>query len=65
MIIPEISSVEESVNIYNSILSKLVDTHAPLQHRTVIIRPQNPWFNEDIKEMKQLRRKLERPDSAL
>jgi hypothetical protein len=60
MIIPDTSSVEESVNIYNSVLSKLVDTHAPLQHRTVTIRPQTPWFNEDIKENKQLRRKLER-----
>jgi hypothetical protein len=45
---------------YNRVLRELLDKHAPLQERTIIIRPVAPWYNESIKEEKQKRRKLER-----
>ena len=37
-----------------------MDKHAPLQERTLTIRPIAPWFNEEIKAMKAEKRKAER-----
>ena len=41
-------------------LSELIDIHAPLIKRTQISRPHAIWYNQSIREAKQLRRKLER-----
>jgi hypothetical protein len=57
---PEGSSVDDKVQQYNTILTELADTHAPMQTRTVTLRPHHPWFTDEVKEAKQLRRKLER-----
>ena len=47
------------VDWYNSTLSSLVDKHAP--EKTVIIRrAPNPWYNDDIRDHKRKRRRLER-----
>ena len=40
---------------YNSL-----ETHAPLCAKTILIRPVAPWYNEDIREQKSLRRCKER-----
>ena len=60
LVFPEGSSVDDKVQQYNTILTELADTHAPMQTRTVTLRPHHPWFTDEVKEAKQLRRKLER-----
>ena len=41
-------------------LSKLINVHAPLITRTVTLRPHAIWYNEELRDAKQLRRQLER-----
>ena len=48
------------VRRYNTTLSKVIDCHAPLKTKTVKVRPAVPWYNDDIKAAKRLRRKAER-----
>ena len=45
---------------YVSGLSELLDSYAPLVQRTQISKPQTIWYNQTIREAKQVRRKLER-----
>ena len=51
--------VDEAVEVYNTVLSELLDKHAPLKTRSVAVRTPQPWMNNEIKEMKKLRRKYE------
>ena len=48
------------VRIYNTTLSKVIDCHASLNTKTVKVRPAVPWYNDEIKASKRLRRKGER-----
>ena len=50
----------EMVHHYNSRLNTLVDKHAPLQNKTITIRPKAPWFTDDIQEAKRCKRRAER-----
>ena len=45
---------------YNTVLSELLDKHAPLKKRTITLRPAAPWYNNTIRYEKQRRRKFER-----
>ena len=47
------------VDVFNS-SSIVLNKHAPLKTRQVIVRDPTPWTNEDIRPEKQKRRKLER-----
>ena len=53
-------SLDLLVDLYNDTLSDLVDKYAPLETKPMVVREMQPWFNSDIKEAKQERRKLER-----
>ena len=59
--IPAYTSTDTNtlVELYNTELSKLADHHAPLRAVT-LKRNLNPWYNNDIKKLKQERRQLER-----
>ena len=48
------------VSCYGSTMTSLLDKHAPLQKKTITVRPRVPWFNNEIKEAKRLRRRNER-----
>ena len=43
-----------------SVLSSILDKHAPLRKRVITIRPRAPWYSEEIKEQKVICRRLER-----
>ncbi|XP_067030517.1 uncharacterized protein [Acropora muricata] len=45
---------------YHSVLSSILDKHAPLETKTVIQRPVAPWYSEKIATEKTQLRKLER-----
>ena len=54
------TSVDELLGVYNKTLTAILDKDAPLQKRTLTIRPIAPWFNEETKAMKAEKRKAER-----
>ena len=45
---------------YNTVLSSITDSHAPLKTKAVRSRPQVPWYNQDIAKAKRKRRRAER-----
>ena len=45
---------------YNKTLSALREGHAPLKTKAVNTKPKVPWYNEQIRAAKILRRKAER-----
>ena len=44
---------------YDSVLSSILDKHAPLRKRVITIRPLPRWYSEEIKKQKVIRRRLE------
>ena len=53
-------SLDELTDYYMSGLLDLIDVHAPLISRTVTPRPHAAWYDEELRDARQLRRKLER-----
>ena len=54
------SDLQTLVSRYNSVLSALLDKHAPLKSKCVTIRPSSAWFTPEVFEEKRKRRGLER-----
>ena len=52
--------MDYAIDTYNTDLTAIIDKHAPIKTRTVIVRPHTPWHNDDIRSQKCLRRQLER-----
>ena len=48
------------VDIYNSYLLAILDTHAPLTSKTLTSRPKSQWYSDDLREIKREVRRLER-----
>ena len=48
------------VNRFNCVLRSLLDTHAPLKTKFIVMRPAAPWFSQEIMTQKRVRRRLER-----
>ena len=45
---------------YNKTLIAVLDKHAPVKTRTIVMRPQVPWYKDEIRQAKRERRKAER-----
>ena len=60
LMLPPATDVSRLVGQYNSVLSELLDKHAPASAKTVVLRPQQPWFSNSLNQLKRERRKLER-----
>ncbi|XP_048578893.1 uncharacterized protein LOC125560696 [Nematostella vectensis] len=54
------SETVQLVDCYNKTLAGLLGRHAPLKTKTVTVRPQVPWYSEEIREAKRVRRRAER-----
>ena len=52
-------SVSELSDRYQSVLSSVLEAHAPLQRKMISARPSAPWYNNEIASQKTLRCKLE------
>ena len=48
------------INNYNSTLQKLTDKYAPLQCKTISLRPPAPWYTSALHQEKRVRRRSER-----
>ena len=57
---PMHNSVSEAVDKYNHSLESCLDRHAPLTTRTITVRPQPPWYNDDIHDARKQKRKAEK-----
>ena len=57
---PPLNDLSALVDTYNECLSDILDRHAPVCNKELPVRPRQPWFNEEIKSQRQLRRKYER-----
>ena len=53
-------NVESLAKEYDEVLCKALDKLAPKRTRTIVIRPNAPWYNEEIATQKRKRRRLER-----
>ena len=54
------TSLRDLIDHYESILSGLLDVHAPVREKTKTVRTNSPWFTPEIREQKIIRRRLER-----
>ena len=54
------SSLNELVDCYNTILTGILDKHAPLKTKTVKPKSSSPWFTSSLSKLKSARRQLER-----
>ena len=54
------NDISVAVTEYNTRLSEILDKHAPNQNKTIILRPNAPWYNESIRDAKREKRKHER-----
>ena len=57
---PKDTSCEKLLEIYNSLLSDLLNKHAPMKTKLVTQRPNTPWYNDTIHNTKKEKRRLER-----
>ncbi len=54
------TNLDELVSCYQDTLSELIDKHAPLMSRDIVDRPKQPWYNDNLDNLKRARRRLER-----
>jgi exonuclease III len=55
-----VNTLPDLVDQYHSVLEEILNRHAPLKKAVITIRPHADWFNDEIKEARQKRRKLEK-----
>ena len=54
------SDLDDLAKSYDYTLSHLLEKHALIQKKFVVVRARIPWFNEELKRIKAKRRKLEK-----
>ena len=59
-IISKSTDVDTLVEDFGVLLKAIVDKHAPLKRKTIVCRPEVPWFSSELKLLKHLRRSTER-----
>ena len=55
-----VADLHQFVARYELILSELLDRHAPMKSRLITLRPNAPWYTDDLREIKVKRRQLKR-----
>ena len=53
-------NLSDLVEAYNTTLSSLIDSHAPLKTKTIRVKPINKWFTPALSTVKSARRQLEK-----
>ena len=52
----ENNSLSALTIMYDETLRDAMDKLAPMKSRTIVLRPDAPWYNEDITKQKRIRR---------
>ena len=52
-------SVDEMVDLYNVSLISVLDKHAPLLSKNIVIKPKSPWYTGELHNIKKEKRMLE------
>ena len=52
-------TVDELTTLYNKTLQTLFDKHAPIKEKKIIIKPNAPWYNITLKQLKKTKRYFE------
>ena len=52
--------IDDMVSQYNTVLQDIMDAHAPLQTKSVVVRDHKPWFSDEINTAKKARCRAER-----
>ena len=59
--LPNLSNnLEDYVVAFENKLCSILDAHAPEREKTVVLRPKNMWYTEEIAEKRRVVRRLER-----
>ena len=56
----EDSTVSDLLALYENHLTTVLENHAPAKEKSVIVRPQQPWFSDELHQAKSEKRKAER-----
>ena len=54
------NSVEQFVEVYNNEMHDVLEKHAPLQTKEITLRPNSPWYSNDLRVAKWDKQKAER-----
>ncbi|KAK6168440.1 hypothetical protein SNE40_020971 [Patella caerulea] len=55
-----VPDVDDQIKLYNAVLTNILDEHAPVVTRNIILRPNRKWFSDDIRQSKIDRRQAEK-----
>ena len=50
----------EKLNGYNTVMTTVIDKHAPVINKTIRIKPNAPWFDAEYAALRRQRRKAEK-----
>ena len=59
-VILQSNAVDDLVFKYNDTLRNILDNHAPITEKNIIIWPNTSWYNSQIRQLKVQSRRLER-----
>lgn len=48
--------IDDILSSYTSGIRDIIDLHAPLCHKTIILRPHSPWYTDELHIAKKGRR---------
>ena len=52
--------IEDMTEMYDQVMSNLIDKHAPLVRKRITMRPETPWFTKNLAMLKREKRNLEK-----
>ncbi len=55
-----IAHLDDLVHCYDDLLSCILNTHAPVRRKLMKFKRSTPWYNDDLRQLKAKRRRLER-----
>ena len=54
------TTIDGLIDQYNVGVSQVIDKHAPLKEKLMVLRPANPWMSDDVRVLRRELRKRER-----
>ena len=58
--LPCTTDLTEKLNGYNTVMTTVIDKHAPVINKTIRIKPNAPWFDAEYAALRRQRRKAEK-----